>query len=166
MYPQLKVEISMPDGRTISPVTGQDWEGVGVIPSIAVASDRAFEVAYSQALDTLYKSETDEITLFRLEWAKKEIDAELNPISLDEKTIRGYTGKYGPRTVFLEKEVLFYQRENRPRYRLIPLGDDWFRLDDLDLFRIVFSRDSLGNVRELIGVYDDGSRDVNTRSEN
>ena len=35
----------LPVGRTIDPDTGEDWEGVGVKPDVAVPADRALEVA-------------------------------------------------------------------------------------------------------------------------
>jgi len=166
IFPGLNIEMHLPDSRSIHPKTQSDWEGIGVIPHITVSPETAFDVAYSQAIDTLYNLETEDIGRFRLEWVKRKLDAELNPIKLDRKMTEEYAGKYGPRTITVEKTTLFYQRENRPKYPMIPLGNDWFRLEDLDYFRILFSRDSSGNVVELVGVYDDGSRDINSRSGN
>lgn len=37
--------VFLPVGRTIDPVTGADWEGVGVAPDIAVPADQALEAA-------------------------------------------------------------------------------------------------------------------------
>ncbi len=164
MYPELNIEIHMPDSRTINPKTGKDWEGIGVVPHISVSPEKAFDVAYAEALDTLYKNMTEDIEKFRIEWIKKDLDAKLNPITLDIKTMKKYVGIYGFRKIILEKGVLFYQRENRPRHRLIPLGDEWYKLDDLDYFRIQFTTDESGNVAELIGVYDDGRRDTTIRT--
>lgn len=36
---------SIPNGRTISPITHTDWEGVGVIPDIAATPDKALATA-------------------------------------------------------------------------------------------------------------------------
>ncbi|GHH50240.1 S41 family peptidase [Lentzea cavernae] len=40
---------SIPNGRAINPISGTNWEGVGVVPHIQVPEDEAFEVAYEKA---------------------------------------------------------------------------------------------------------------------
>lgn len=37
--------LSLPEGRSINPVTGTDWQGVGVIPDVRVSADQALEEA-------------------------------------------------------------------------------------------------------------------------
>lgn len=46
--PHLKSAV--PNGRSINPISGTNWEAVGVVPHIAVPADEAFEVAYEKAL--------------------------------------------------------------------------------------------------------------------
>jgi hypothetical protein len=41
--------ILVPWGRPINPVTKKDWEGVGVVPDIAVSADTALDEAYQRA---------------------------------------------------------------------------------------------------------------------
>lgn len=41
--------IFIPTGRAINPITGTNWEGVGVEPHISVPADQAFDVAYAKA---------------------------------------------------------------------------------------------------------------------
>ena len=60
--------------------------------------------------------------------------------------------------------MLYYQRENRPRTKLIPLGDGWFKLHGLDYFRIRFVANEDGAITTLIGVYDDGSESPSERT--
>jgi tetratricopeptide (TPR) repeat protein len=43
------LRISIPFGRAINPITGTNWEGVGVKPDIEVAADKALEVAIAKA---------------------------------------------------------------------------------------------------------------------
>ncbi|WP_394616717.1 S41 family peptidase [Lentzea sp. JNUCC 0626] len=45
--PHLKSAV--PNGRAINPISGTNWEGVGVVPDIAVPAEEAFEVAYKKA---------------------------------------------------------------------------------------------------------------------
>lgn len=46
-------EVIVPTGHGISPYTGTDWEGVGVIPDVAVPPEEALEVAYTLALNAV-----------------------------------------------------------------------------------------------------------------
>lgn len=43
------MEITVPTARSINPVTGTNWEGVGVEPDVPVPADEAFDVAYRLA---------------------------------------------------------------------------------------------------------------------
>ena len=40
----------IPFARSVSPVTGSNWQGTGVVPDVAVAAERAYDVAYAKAL--------------------------------------------------------------------------------------------------------------------
>ncbi|AWS48464.1 S41 family peptidase [Streptosporangium sp. 'caverna'] len=41
---------SVPSGQAVNPVTGDNWEGTGVTPDVAVEAEEAFERAYALAL--------------------------------------------------------------------------------------------------------------------
>ncbi|HET9865346.1 MAG TPA: S41 family peptidase [Steroidobacteraceae bacterium] len=41
--------LSLPEARSVNPVTGKDWEGVGVIPDVRVAADQALDEALKLA---------------------------------------------------------------------------------------------------------------------
>jgi C-terminal processing protease CtpA/Prc len=47
------IELRLPIARSVSPVTGGDWDGVGVIPDIAVPAADAFDTAYRALLDAV-----------------------------------------------------------------------------------------------------------------
>lgn len=44
------ITVTVPTARTISTVTGTNWEGVGVLPDLAVPSEQARETAHKDAL--------------------------------------------------------------------------------------------------------------------
>ena len=44
------VHIGIPFARSISPVTGTNWQGTGVVPDTPVPADQACDVAYAKAL--------------------------------------------------------------------------------------------------------------------
>lgn len=47
------IAVTVPTSRSINPITGTNWEGVGIEPHIAVPADQAFDVAYQGALSTI-----------------------------------------------------------------------------------------------------------------
>jgi hypothetical protein len=47
----------------------------------------------------------------------------------------------------------------------VPMGEDLFRFDELDYFRLTFERDKSGKVIKLIGMYDNGRTDENERDK-
>jgi hypothetical protein len=51
--------IWVPFGRSMDPVTKQDWEGRGVQPDVAVPAARALEKAHRLAIETLKEAATD-----------------------------------------------------------------------------------------------------------
>lgn len=44
------IAVTVPTARSINPVTGTNWEGVGVAPDIEVPAPEAFDLAYQDAL--------------------------------------------------------------------------------------------------------------------
>jgi len=158
------VGLSVPFGRAVNPITGTNWEGTGGKPQIHVSPDDALAVAQVEALKSLERSVEDEDRRFELTWARRGLEARLNPVVLTGKQLKEYAGSFGPRRVILDGGELYYQREDRPRYRLRPMGDDTFLLDGLDRFRLKFDRDAGGRVTAVTGLYDSGYQDRNEKS--
>ena len=50
------VELRLPVARTVNPITGTDWEAVGVQPDTAVPAEKALETAHAAILDQLLNS--------------------------------------------------------------------------------------------------------------
>lgn len=48
-----KFYVRIPQGRTTSPVTNSNWEGVGVMPDIEVSAEEALKVAQTKALEAI-----------------------------------------------------------------------------------------------------------------
>ena len=46
-------ELFIPVGRAINPVSGGNWEGIGVTPDVLVPQEQAFKVAYNMALQSV-----------------------------------------------------------------------------------------------------------------
>ncbi len=155
----LSVVLRLPYGRAINPITGTNWEGTGVKPDIEVPREKAFDVAYAKALKGLLDKTTDPDKKGALVWMSEKQDAMLNPVKVGPDTLQQYAGTYGERVITLENGELYYQRQGRPKFRLIPMNATTFMLDGLDSFRLQFVRDAGGNVTEVIGMYDIGRND-------
>ncbi len=163
-FPNLNVGMSLPFGRAVNPVTGTNWEGTGIAPHIAVPQEQAPEVAHLEALKKLEQKTDDPDRKEELKWVMDGLQVKLNPVVVEQGQLQAYVGQYGPRRIWAEDGKLYYQREERPKYRLIPMGEHLFMLDGLDYFRIQFVRDSAGQITELVGLYQGGHRDSNIRT--
>jgi hypothetical protein len=160
-----RVAMRLPYGRAYNPENGEGWEGVGVIPDIAVPSEEALSTAHLEALTTLSENTEDEDTRFAIDWALRDVESQLKPVELPQDQLGEYVGTFGPRRFFLDDGALYYQRQNRPAYLLEPMGDDLFRVGGLDYFRLEFGRDDSGAIVKVIGLYDSGNEDENEKSE-
>lgn len=160
-----RIGIRLPFGRAYNPENNEGWEGVGVTPHIAVPAAQALEAAHADALRKFIENEEDEQYQASLQWALLDLESQLDPLVLSEDQMMEFTGQYGPRRVFIENGALYYQREDRPQMKLEPLGEDLFRVGDLDYFRAAFGRDAQGKVVKFIGKYDNGRTDDHERDE-
>jgi len=159
------ITMSLPFGRAINPITGTNWEGTGVDPHIPVPAEDALMIAQIEALKKLQEGATDEDVARQIAWVLGGLEVQLNPVTVSEAELMQYVGTYGPRRIWHEGNSLWYQREDRPRYPIVPMGNDTFLLSGLDYFRIRFERDDNGKVVKLVGMYDNGFQDEHDRSE-
>ncbi len=158
-----RVGIRIPYGRAYNPENNEGWEGVGVIPHIAVPTEQALDAAHADALRKLIAAEEDEQILASYRWGLAELESRMNPMEISKDALEPFVGVYGPRRIFLDGEDLYYERTGRSRYKMEPMGEDLFRLIGLDYFRVSFGRDETGTVVKIIGLYDDGRTDESER---
>ena len=104
-------------------------------------------------------------TARRIEWLEDLLRAEESPVVLSPERLEHDAGRYGPRILFLENGTLHYQREGRPSFPLIALGERTFALDGLVDFRLEIVVDDDGNPTKLIGHYISGDRDESPRDD-
>lgn len=164
LFASLNTEVSVPFGRAINPITGTNWEGVGVTPDVDVDVEKALDVAQMMALQAIAEKTDDLQKKERLQWAAEALAARVNPIAMDENLLRQYEGTYGPRKVWVENGALYYQRGENPKNQLIPLGKDKFMLKGVEYFRAQFLRGEDGNVTTFVGLYDNGTSEQHERS--
>ena len=136
-----RFEMSLPFARAVNPVTKTNWEGVGVEPDVKVPQDKALATAQAMASERLAEGEKDPEFKAYYQWQLDGYNAALDPLLLTKETLRSYVGTYGPRTITLEGDSLFYQREGQAKRRMIPIADGCFALEGNDNFRLRFLKE-------------------------
>lgn len=82
--------VFVPFGRVTSPVTGTNWEGVGVAPDIAVSPAKALLTARLEAVRTLRAATSDERQRGALAAAEQEVVEELGRFRTVAFELAGY----------------------------------------------------------------------------
>lgn len=121
---------TIPAARVVHPVTGQDFEGDGVQPDLAVPASEALFAARRHALEALLADAAPPL--------EAELSAALAELEVEERaatrggesveTLSEYAGVYGPRTITVEGGELRLQREGGPKLALERVGGDRFRI--------------------------------------
>jgi hypothetical protein len=153
---ELNVVISLPHARAVNPVTGTNWEGVGVAPDVVISPEEALDVAHVMALEGRIAKCADEGRKTKLIWAREWVDGRSHPAPLTVKELRTYAGSYGPRIFEVVDGRLEYHRGTNPPYALVPIGDDLFLMEGLYYMRFRFLRDDAGRVSEVVSVTERG----------
>jgi hypothetical protein len=164
IFAELKVIMSCPFGRAVNPITGTNWEGTGIEPHIAVPSDEALDVAKLEAIKIMRERTDDDRIRDGLEFAIKRLQAIREPAEIDPERLERYAGVYGPRRIIVEDGMPFYEREGRPKYRMIPINDTLFCFADIEYFLLEVELDDSGNPIALVGIYDNGQTDRSPRN--
>ena len=126
--------LSVSYGRPVQAISQTNWEGTGVQPDIAVASDQALETAHARALATLI-AQTDAKPADRADWAWAQtgIEARLHPVAVPASRLRPLAGSYGRNRIVFRDDALWLERADRPTARLTPMSKDGlFAVEGLD----------------------------------
>jgi CubicO group peptidase (beta-lactamase class C family) len=105
----------------------------------------------------------DETLERRIDWLGDTIALRDEPVTVPAELLRGYVGTYGPRSLTLKDGELWYQREGRSAYRLIPLSNTLFALDGELEFRVEIGLGVDATPEKLVGHYVQGGTDESPR---
>jgi CubicO group peptidase (beta-lactamase class C family) len=100
-----------------------------------------------------------------LPWIKEAIQAEEHPVLVPEAILKKYAGNYGPRHVYFRQDRLYYKRDGRKEFQLLPLTQDTFALIGYGVFRLRFVLDKDGNAAKIEGIYIGGRTDESPRNK-
>jgi opacity protein-like surface antigen len=134
-------------GTAINPITGKNWEGVGVEPDIAVPASDALSRAHAEALQQIIAAAKPGTDVTEMRWALEQAQAEVKPPAMAPLT--DFVGLYGDRTVALKDGALFYNRPRAAAFKLVALSADTFGLAESSDARLIFKRDGSGRVESV-----------------
>ena len=129
-FPELHVELMIPNAYSENPVTRSNWEDSGVVPDIEAAADEALAVAHEHALNRLVEAAEDaEARRFR-EWALQTIRARRDAWNVPAERLALYAGQY-TRSVAVEvcDGILRLSWGGRRAHRLTPVTEHRFEFD-------------------------------------
>lgn len=137
-------------GRPAHPRSGKGWEGEGLQPDIAVASEKALETAQKEALQKLISRTTDEKRKQELTSALAEVmrSGETAKAARPGMDLQGYIGRYGNKEISVQDGGLYYQRIGGGGGPLRATAKDKFALN-VDA-QITFIRDANSVVTEML----------------
>ena len=146
----------IPEWTSFHPVTKANWEGVGIAPDIEVAAEKAFDVAYVRVLTQLRDSSPTSAERALYQWHLDGFQARQNPAVVDDASMRASAGKYGTLTISYEDGLLYYRRGDRRRYRMIPMSETLFLVDEMSDIRLRFKKEA-GRVAAVVALFVDGT---------
>lgn len=132
-------------GTPLNPITGTNWEGVGVQPDVRVSSDQALQRAQQLALEALLDDASGAAAV-ELQWALEALNAEAKPKPQANVALTEYAGTYGEAVIAIENGKLELRRGRRAVQRLTYLRADQFFVTDEPGQRVVFERNAVGKI--------------------
>jgi hypothetical protein len=141
--------LSVSYNRPINPITGTNWEGVGVVPDIPAPASKALAVAELDAyhrFSTVPGTSTEKIAEFA--WAAVEAEEQLHPVVLSPGQLQALAGDYGTISIRYDSGELRLNRSDRPKWQknllLVPIRtDNTFQVEGPDDLRLRFTKDGL-----------------------
>jgi len=146
--------IFVPDFRPVDPRTGTGWEDVGVVPHVPCDVEKGLPLTQKMALERIMDRGVDDARRRELTAIVTDLDAKLarveEPEAVDRAALAEYAGTYEQRTIFLEDDGLWLQRQGGPKLQLAPGDDpDSWSLKQIPQAKLEFVRGEDGRIREL-----------------
>ena len=129
--------LSVSVGRAVLASTGKDWEAVGIMPTLRTPVAAALDAAQAHALRRIAAKATPQERP-RLDALADAVAAKMEPRA-PALPLQTYAGKFGERVVGIEGGKLYYQRGERARAALIPLGGNRFALETDPALQLEFA---------------------------
>jgi len=145
--PQFILSVSY--NRPINPISGTNWEGVGVIPDIPAPPARTLAAAELDAYHRLGKIPgTSAERAAEFSWGAVAAEAQLHPITIAPAHLQALAGDYDTISIQYADGALHLNRSDRPKWQknllLTPLNaDDTFQVEGSEDLRLRFTKSGL-----------------------
>jgi hypothetical protein len=130
--------LKIPTTSGIVPVTGDDWEGVGVAPDVECAVAEALDRAHLLAIDARLERCADrDRPALRL--VRDRLAAAFQTVGVDPATWRRFVGVYAGQTVRFRDDALWFIASGEDRWRrMTPIDPRTFLVEGRDDFKVAF----------------------------
>ena len=133
-FPELFLEIMIPNACSEDTITGDNWEDTGVIPDVEASADEALTVAHELALETLLKTQANDEARSQWEWALGNVRNTKRSVALDVSELALYAGAYGKCIkITLSDGILRFCWGGRRSHAMAPMGEHAFEFDQGNL---------------------------------
>ena len=129
--------IWMPQGQDINAITNSNFEGIGVIPHIAVSEEKALKTAHLHALKQI-RDNVAEDQQDRLQWEYETARVQYEPHMIAPDVLTRYTGNYGQKSFSLDNAMLLMRDTSSRPHPLTPVNDTVFMHERADNMRYEF----------------------------
>jgi hypothetical protein len=148
----------IPFGKAIDPVTKTTWEGVGILPDIAVPAEQALEIAENFIYQKALKATQDSLQIYSLKWQHEIFKSKTKPLATDSNSLKNLVGSYGLYSITFKNTTLFCQKTGMAKFPLVQMRENVFRPLENDSFIIEFVNNKSSNALTLVAYYEDGRR--------
>ena len=124
----------LPTQRPVDPITNANWEGTGIDPDIKCPVKAALHFAHLTALENLNKKKIIDNNTY--DWITTYLNTKQNPAIVNPIKLKNYAGNFDSRKLLFEGGDLYYQRNGDEKYKLIPMTDSLFVLNEINYLRI------------------------------
>jgi len=148
---------AIPFARSLNPYTHTNWEGTGVIPDIAVASNKALETAQMAILTERMNKTTSDLDKRRAQWQINELLVNKKEEIKDSAWLSSYTGTYqGGLAFYVSQSMLYCTNAERGNnvFKLSFVSGNRFVLDEN--VQVEFVKDNQGNFSSITMWWRDG----------
>ena len=126
----------------INPITGTNWEGVGVKPDVPVSPDKALERAEILALQGVLAQDPNGASV-ETRWILEALQSEATPAPSPGAPLSDYVGTYtAGASIIAERAGLALRRDRSPPWSLVRIHDDVFAVRDEPFRRVQFERNA------------------------
>lgn len=146
------------NGSPVNPITGDNWEGRGVQPDVAIESAGALDAATRLALQALVAQGAGDDA----RWALEALDA--TAVAVPPERLAAYAGDYGAVRVETVDTGLQLRQGRRPPLQLRPLDDALFFVEGDPARRVRFDREG-GQMRAVELLWANGQLARHPRSD-